>query len=98
MYHNITLKLSCFSLSQSRRGLEVDKSSIAGAVSGTGGSGCEELRDVGQQVCLPRPAGELRGRLGIDVEVGGDCQGESDVSRGGGGCLWAGVAVTVMAL
>ena len=93
---HITSKLSC----QSRRGLETDKGSIAGTVSSAGGSSREELRDVGQQVLLPGAAGELRGRLGEDVEVGGDCQRQPDVTRGGGGgcCLRTGVAVTVMTL
>ena len=81
----------------SRRGLETEEGSITGAVSSAGGPGCEELRDVGQQVGLPRPEGELRGGVRVDVEVAGHCQAQFDVSRGCG-CLWTGVALTVETL
>ena len=83
---------------ESRGFLEVDKSSIAGAVSSTGGPCCEELRDVGQQVGLPRSQGELRGSVGVDVEICADCQGQFHVSRGRGGCLWTGIAVRIKTL
>ena len=83
---------------ESRGFLEIDKSSIAGAVSSTGGPRCEELRDVGQQVGLPWAEGELRGGVGVDVEICADSQGQSHVSRGGRGCLWTGIAVRVKTL
>ena len=83
---------------ESRGFLEIDKSSIAGAVSSTGGPRCEELRDVGQQVGLPWAEGELRGGVGVDVVITADCQAQSDVSRRRCCCLWTGVAVAVKAL
>ena len=85
-------------MSCSRRGLETEKSSITGVVGSTGGSSCEELRDVGQQVCLPGAEGELRGGVGVDVVITADCQAQSDVSRRRCCCFWTGVAVAVKAL
>ena len=63
-------------MSCSRRGLKTEKSSITGVVGSTGGSSCEELRDVGQQVCLPGAEGELRGGVGVDVVVIGHGHGQ----------------------
>ena len=81
----------------SRRGLETEEGSITGAVSSAGGPGCEELRDVGQQVCLPGAEGELRGGVGVDVEVAADCQTQFDVPRRCGH-LRTGVTLTVKTL